>query len=579
VSLDLSRYLDLYVAESREHLTAAREIAAGIAGASEAVLLELYRHAHSLKGMAASMGYTRVVEVAHAAEDLLEAIRRGRVEPATAAADLLLDALTCIACMVERAGRGETPDDLAVDDCVRHLRRAAAGAPGPRAEGAPLAATVPRRAPEARSWRMDFVLDETGAGARRVGALLSALGALGTIRTATAPSTSRGVTRLMVLLDSTASREALVTGLAGLPGVSSFVVRREVEDDAPASAATPGGGWARVPVAALTALATTAQDLLLDESLEKSFEESRGGRPGALRRRLLARMHAQATALRLEPFDSVAHRVVVAGRRAGAELGRSVRIEIEGGDVRLERSLLDALMEPLLHVVRNAVDHGVEPPAERRRLGKPPEGLVRLSLESAGWDTRICVEDDGRGLDPEALRQAAVRLGAYSADDAARLSDAEALALITRPGFTTAATPGTVSGRGMGMDVVRAAMLGLGGALELQRRSEGGTRIVLVLPQTLAARPALLLRDATGPVAVPLEAVARIELREPEGVTVWVTRADGGEAPVLVEEVLGRREIVVQPLAGPARAAGYAGAALLDDGSIALVLDPADPRG
>ena len=366
MSLDLSRYLDLYVAESREHLAAARALAAQLPQAGEAAVAELYRHAHSLKGMAAAMGYARVAEVAHAAEDLLDAVRRGREERAHAAPELL-DALGCLAAMVERVARGEAPDDGAADGCARRLRERLAG-------------------PLPRTWRMDFVLEEGRCDARSVAALLTALGGLGVVRTAAAPTLSDGTCRMMVLLDSAASREVLLAALPHLPGVRSFHVRPDAVDAPSDRRRRAAQGVARVPAAALEALAQSAQDLLLEESRPRS---------AAARRRLVARLHAHATELRLEPFDSVAHRVVAAGRQAGEALGREVQIVIEGGDLRLERSLLDAVLEPLLHVVRNAVDHGIESPEERRSAGKPREGRVRLRLESAGADTRITVQDDG----------------------------------------------------------------------------------------------------------------------------------------------------------------------------------------
>jgi two-component system chemotaxis sensor kinase CheA len=542
MSLDLSRYLDLYVAESREHLAAARELASRLPHAGDAAVHELYRHAHSLKGMAAAMGYGRVAEVAHAAEDLLDAVRRGQEARARAAPELL-DALSCLAAMVERVARGEAADDGAADGCARRLRDRLA-------------------APPPCTWRMDFVLGEGSGDARGVAALLTKLGELGVITTATAPSLGEDAgSRLMVLLTSDASRETLIEALAHLPAVRSFHVR----PDAPASPAeTPARrvaqGVARVPAAALEAVATSAQDLLLEEARPRST---------AARRRLLARLHAHATELRLEPFDSVAHRVVAAGRQAGEALDREVRIVIEGGELRLERSLLDALLEPLLHVVRNAVDHGIEAPDQRRRAGKPDQGRVRLRLESSGADTLITVEDDGRGLDPETLRDAAVRLGITGADEAARMTDGEALALITRPGFTTALAAGPVSGRGVGMDVVRAAVEGLGGALELAARPGEGTRVLFRLPRGIAARPALLFRTEAGLAALPLESVARVEV-DPHGRATLCL--PGARVPV--QEVVGRREIVVQPLPPAVRTAGYSGAAVLEDGEIVLFLDP-----
>jgi hypothetical protein len=387
---------------------------------------------------------------------------------------------------------------------------------------------------------MDFVLEEGSTDARAVSALLTALGRLGTVTTAAAPSLMEGSCRLMVLLTTDASRDALLGTLAALPGVKTFHVRPEAPEAASDRPTRTAQGVARVAAASLEALATSAQDLLLEET-----------RPQAARarRRLVARLYAQATELRLEPFDSVAHRVVAAGRQAGEALGREVRIVIEGGELRLERSLLDALLEPLLHVVRNAVDHGIEPSETRAEAGKPREGRVRLHLESAGDDTRITVEDDGRGLDPAALREAAVHLGFATADEAARLSRRRR----ARPHHEARLHHGAHDGtrlrprhrhgrgaRGRG---------GAGGTLELAARPGEGTRISFRFPrESPPDRPCCSATPRGWPPS-PWKRGAR--------------RGGRGGRPVLclagarvpVDEVVGRREIVVQPLP-PAAARG-----------------------
>jgi two-component system chemotaxis sensor kinase CheA len=285
--------------------------------------------------------------------------------------------------------------------------------------------------------------------------------------------------------------------------------------------------------------------------------------------------------------------------------GKPVRFEIVGGQALFDRAVLDALLDPLMHSLTNAIDHGIEPPPARRRAGKPPTGSLRLTVDRRGDRIAIAVEDDGSGMDPDALRRAAVRLGVLSAEDAADLTDDEALLLATVPRLTTRSDADHVSGRGVGLDVVRECVERLGGYVAIRSERSRGCELRLSVPLHRALVRALLVRCAGDLYALPVERVMRsvdperlseaaeagapprpVRLDERLGLT---PRHDGLPSPgralllrmpqpriaLLVDEVVGRKDLVVQPLQGPlARVREYAGAAALDDGSIVVVLEP-----
>jgi two-component system chemotaxis sensor kinase CheA len=528
--MEMSRYLGLFLSEAREHLESARDRVRELRRdpADATALQELFRHAHSLKGMAATMGFRPMIGLAHALEDLLEAVRSGRSLPPSVLERLPGEVLECLARMVGSAGRGEGPDDPRATELTRALRDALRGS---EREPALAPGTTGR-----------------GRAARRGG-------------------------------DNGGSRDA----------------------------------WVRVRADLL--------DALLECTLEMVLERGRldlGGdvEPGESLRRfercdvLLKKQYELVTELRLVPFERAADRLARAVAELAGDLGKQAELTVRGRDVRLDRSLLDGLVEPLLHLLRNAVDHGIEFPAERTTAGKPDTGRIELDLERRGDAYQVVLRDDGVGMDPAEIVRTAIERKLVTEEEAARLDESELCMLVTLPGFSTAREADTLSGRGVGMDVVRRSIESMGGHLAIHSESGRGTEMRLTLPRTLAMIQALLLRCRGELYAVPLSAVQQtVELDGP-GATARVALgerpldlvelgarlgiepdpaerrrrprrallldSDGERIGLLVEEVLGRREIVVRPLEPPlSRLGEFAGASLLDDGDVALVLDPA----
>jgi len=639
--MDLQRYRELFISESREHLGAAYELLGRWEARPDDAQApgELLRHAHSLKGMAATMGYESMVRLAHAMEDLSEGLRERSVEHGAIPFYMLGAALTRLGRIVDSVECGvEDAAEPAADELARELRGWITEAVIGREQAAdcgtcahrhlvsrPTPTADPRRRHEdspasPRRWCIDLtVLRGSDDSAQRTVRALERLREAGRVVRVTPPLLSgdppRFDGRLSLVLHYPGSRDALEALLHGMPELAQFELRPDdAEQRTPAPAVAPRQ-WTRVRADLLDSVL----ELVLDVMLEQERARQVAARPSRPLQRhlersefLLKTLYARVRELRLVPFSVVTQRLKQSVYELAEELGKRVRFTIEGGHVELDRATLDRLLDPLLHMVRNALDHGVESPEQRSAAGKPPSGQLLLSLERDGDRVAISLEDDGLGIRVSALREAAVTRGLLTRQAAEALSDGEALMLTTWPGFSTAPEVTHVSGRGVGMDVVRRNVEELGGRLRIESQPGRGTRVELELPLNLALIPAVLVRCAGESYALPVQQVletlkldaagARVaagheapsatsgaielqRLSERLGIDTTRAQADSPgtvlvltETPhpigLVVDEVLGQRQVLVTPLRGPlAGLRPYSGAALLEDATIALVID------
>jgi two-component system chemotaxis sensor kinase CheA len=321
---------------------------------------------------------------------------------------------------------------------------------------------------------------------------------------------------------------------------------------------------------------------------------------------------------RMQPVSNIFSKMPRMVRDLTHTLGRRVRLEMEGQDTELDKSLLEAIKDPLTHAVRNALDHGIEPPEVRTAAGKNPEGTLGLRAAQQGSHVVIEVSDDGAGIAVERIRQKAIERGLITAERAAQQSERELLQLIFVPGFSTAAAVTNVSGRGVGMDVVRTNVEKIGGKVELESRPGKGTTLRLRIPLTLAIIPALIVRSVNQSFALPQGALSELvhvsreraataiewienaplyrlrgkllplvfldRLLMPESAVgsgaerdrfIAVLDADGRHYGLVVEGLADPEEIVVKPLSAVLKGVGlYSGATVLGNGDLALILDP-----
>jgi two-component system chemotaxis sensor kinase CheA len=360
-----------------------------------------------------------------------------------------------------------------------------------------------------------------------------------------------------------------------------------------------------------TRLAQSAQELaarLGDDPLARRADED-----AQQFARIASQLQDQATGLRMLPIDTVFNRFPRVVRDINSQLHKEVQLIIEGKETELDRSVLEVVGDPLSHLVRNALDHGIEPPEERRALGKPLPATVRLTARHSDGRILITVEDDGRGMDPAALRQAAVDKG-MSREVAESLTDAETLRIIFAPGFSTSKSVSEVSGRGVGLDVVRYNIEKLGGWVDVSSVPGEGTRVSLSLPLTLAIIGALLVRSGPRVCALPLTGVVETLRIEPASlgrvrghnvlslrdrvipverldgalgdpprpletddrgfVNLVVVRSRNAEMALAVDAFVGQHEIVLKSLSRlTGERMGLAGATVLADGTVGLVVD------
>jgi two-component system chemotaxis sensor kinase CheA len=226
--------------------------------------------------------------------------------------------------------------------------------------------------------------------------------------------------------------------------------------------------------------------------------------------RMVGDLQRRALRLRTAPLLRVVDTLPRTAREVASSLGKQVEVELRGAELELDRAILDRLADPLVHLVRNAVDHGIETPERRREAGKPSAGRLVIDARRERDHVRISVSDDGRGIDLESVRRRAIEAGILHADLAADLAPADVAALVFRPGVSTAAAVSEVSGRGVGMDAVKATIEGLGGRVELESRPGLGTTTTLLVPITAALQRVLLVELGTEQVAIPIAKVERV---------------------------------------------------------------------
>jgi two-component system, chemotaxis family, sensor kinase CheA len=318
---------------------------------------------------------------------------------------------------------------------------------------------------------------------------------------------------------------------------------------------------------------------------------------------------------RMQPIDTVWSKLPRVVRDLGVACGRDVRLELQGRETELDKTILEAIKDPLTHIVRNAIDHGIESPEARAAAGKPAEGLLTLRAFHEGGQVNIEITDDGAGIDPEKVTVKALRSGLVTAQQLRGMTQREVTNLVFAPGFSTAAEVTNVSGRGVGMDVVRTNIEKIGGTVDITSELGVGTSLRIKIPLTLAIIPALTVECAGEQYAVPqvnLEELLCIEgdqaragvedlsgapvfrlrgnllplvwldhvldlTQRPhvdDAVYILVLQAEGRRFGLVVDRVLNTEEIVVKPLSRQLKCIGmYAGATILGDGRVALILD------
>ena len=624
--MDLSQYAELFLAESREHLGACNQLLLEWERAPSArePVQGIFRAVHTVKGMAATMGYARVADLAHRMENLLDTLRRG----AKPAGDELLQLLFRARDALERAVElsvGGREAEVAVGDLGAQLDRAARRL-GPRGRGrAPVPApAVEPSAERGRPVRVTLRAEAPLKGGRALIAL-QRVQALGTVHGVAPPAAAFEADdfegEFTFRIESRASADAIAAAVRAAGDVERVTVGG-AGAGTPAPAPAEAGG--------VEPVATTSRhvrvelrrlDALMNQIGELTTARGRLSQLAAERRdpalddvalqvsRLSGELQAEIIQARMTPVWQVFDRFPRLVRDLARQLDKQVAFRIEGKEIELDRAILDELGDPLVHLLRNAVDHGIETPDERRRRRKPAEGRIALSAVRERASVAIRVTDDGRGIDRKKILALAKRERLVE-PHAEALTDDQLLRVLARPGFSTAQAVTNVSGRGVGIDVVVTRLRALGGSIEIRSELGQGTTFMLRLPVTLAIVRALIAAVGRERYALPLTYVSEtielgsaaltkvegreamvlrdrvvplVHLRDLLGVTeqalppkrpVIVLEMGERRAGIVVDGMLAQQEIVVKSFEAPRGTLPvFSGATILGDGVPTLILD------
>jgi two-component system chemotaxis sensor kinase CheA len=619
--MDLSKYAALFLAESREHLSACNEslLEWERDPAAAEPVGRLFRAIHTIKGMAATMGYSGIAQLAHATENLLDALRHQQVSATPDVFQLLFRAVDRLGVVVEAAGAGkdEDPDTgliAELDAAAGSRTEGSVGRQAPAAQQAPL--KLRRASDAARSRPVQVVIRPAavmrGARAALVLRRAEALGAVSAVRPPLAQlERDEFDGRFSFRLQTRLPDAGIAAALAAVGDVDAVQFDESAMDGERAGR----GRQIRVDLRRLDALMKQVGELVVAKNrlvaLSSEASDPALTELGERISRLVSGMQGEVIAARMTPVGEVFERFPRLVRDLARDLQKRIRFDMEGEEIELDRSILDEIGDPLLHLIRNAADHGIESPEERAAAGKPAEGRILLSATRERNTVALRVSDDGRGIDREKILEKARREGA-APDNVDALSDDLLVRVLARPGFSTAKAVSGVSGRGVGVDVALTRVRALGGTLELRSDPGRGCTFLVRVPLTLAIVRALLAEAGGERYALPLAYVAETvefdqravtSLRDREALVVreevipTIHLRDlvaAGSVPasakrptvileigerrtaLVVDALVGQQDIVVEPFDAPQGMPPYVGGAtILADGAPALILDAA----
>ena len=557
-----------------------------------ALLADIFRSVHTIKGTTGFLGFKRLEKLAHSGENLLGLLREGKIapEPKVITALLeLLDGLRSILRIIDAQGDEGSEEDTALIASLNALVEGASGraAVQPKQQASQSASASGGAASPS----------ETGAAA-----VLTPVAA--------SPAAERNAIAPVAVADSPNAGAPASTG--------SAVGSVEARPKGPMTSVSES--TLRVDVTLLNRMMNLVGELVLTRN-QVLQATSADPNMTVLSRRLdmvTADLRESVMKARMQPVSNIFTKMPRIVRDLAQSLHKRARVQMEGQETELDKSLLEAIKDPLTHAVRNSLDHGIELPDQRIAAGKDPEGTLKLKASQEGSHVLIEISDDGAGISIEKVRAKAIERGLTTPERAAQTADREILQLVFLPGFSTAERVTNVSGRGVGMDVVRTNVEKIGGKVELDSRPGKGTTMRMRIPLTLAIIPALIVRSVNQSFALPQGALSELvhipqeqvrnsiewienaplyRLRgkllpliyldrmlmqaDPQSESVEkdnfiaVLNADGRQFGLVVDGLADPEEIVVKPLSAVLKGIGiYSGATVLGNGDLALILDP-----
>lgn len=680
--MDTNQYMDMFLDESHEHLQSLNEGLLSLEENSDdvSVVNEIFRNAHTLKGMSATMGYNKIAELTHEMEDVLDLIRKEQLKLNEDIIDTLFKCLDSLEQMINSVGDGEAEDVVDVTDLVAKLSSISKGTPMPKAADA-TAEAAPQEAADNPSIVLTDIDKDVLKQAKESGMIgvhvqvtlaatcllksarsymvMNALDELGDVIKSVPPAEDLEQEKfdhtfdvLLITAAEVKDVEEALESISEIEKVSVNVVDTEAKAEEQATPAeapkaaeakpqakapvkTPAKAPAKKEASKKDAAHHKHQsqsvrvdidklDTLMNLMGELVINKVRLEQIGQTHRlaeltETLEQMDRVTTDLqnivmkvRMVPVSAVFNRFPRMVRDVSKELNKEINLTIEGEETELDRTVIDEIGDPIMHLLRNSLDHGVEHPDDREAKGKPRTGEVGLIARHEGNNVVIMVTDDGAGINADVIRRKAVEKGMISQEDADKLDDADAVRLIFLPGFSTADKITDISGRGVGMDVVRSKIEALSGHVDVETKIDEGSVFKIKLPLTLAIIQAMLVKVQEEMYAIPLGSIdstiniqptdiktvrnkevivlrgeiipiIRMEetlqvphVKDSDEIFVVVVHAGEAKAGIVVDNLIGQQEIVIKTLGNLfAGLKMFSGATVLGDGRVALILDVA----
>ena len=677
-----NQYMDMFLDESHEHLQSLNEGLLRLEENMEEIdaVNDIFRNAHTLKGMSATMGFAKIAELTHEMEDVLDLVRKSQLKLNEDIMDTLFKCLDSLEQMVDSVGNGEAEDVVDVSDLVAKLSSISKGTPAPAADGAAAAAPaaassggdaaagtnldlddidldVMKKAKEAgmNLFHIKVTLMETCVlKAARSVMVMHALDEVGDVLKSIPPAEDLEQEKFErsfdVLIATSGDAEAMQNAVDTVSEIEDVAVTAVDPDKvgkeaAPAPAAAPAAAApaakaapapkkeagksaaapakkqhqsqsVRVDIEKLDTLMNLMGELVINkvrlEQIGQTHRLSDLMETLEQMDRVTGDLQNIVMKVRMVPVSAVFNRFPRMVRDVSKELGKDINLTIEGEETELDRTVIDEIGDPIMHLLRNSLDHGVESPDKREAKGKPRTGEVGLIARHEGNNVVIMITDDGAGIDANKIRRKAVEKGMISQSEADSLDDSDAVRLIFLPGFSTAEQITDISGRGVGMDVVRSKIEALSGHVDVETHIDEGSVFKIKLPLTLAIIQAMLVRVQEEMYAIPLTSIDSTINIEPSDIQtvqnkevivlrgeiipiirmeealqvphtkdsdehfVVVVHAGEAKAGIVVDNLIGQQEIVIKTLGNLfAGLKLFGGATVLGDGRVALILDVA----
>ncbi len=686
--METNQYMDMFLDESHEHLQSLNEGLLSLEDNAEdlSVLNDIFRNAHTLKGMSATMGYNKTAELTHEMEDVLDLLRKEQLKINEDIIDILFKCVDSLEQMIDNIGNGDPEDLIDVSELVSKLSAISKGEPAPAAApAAPAAGEAPAAAGglELSDVERNVIKEASESGLRgmhltvtladtcllksaRSYMVMNALDEIGDVLKAIPPAEELEQEKfehsfevVFVTASEEKAVEEAILSISEVEKVEVEVIDLNKPAAAPAPAApapAPAAPAAPVPAApapkpaaapakpaakpaAPAANAAAAKknhgsqsvrvdieklDTLMNLMGELVINKVRLEQIGQTHRlgeltETLEQMDRVTTDLqnivmkvRMVPVSQVFNRFPRMVRDVTKELNKEINLTIEGEETELDRTVIDEIGDPIMHLLRNSLDHGVEMPDVREAKGKPRVGEVGLIARHEGNNVVIMVTDDGKGIDANVIRRKAVEKGIMTQDEVDKLDDADAVRIVFLPGFSTAEQISDISGRGVGMDVVRSKIEALSGHVDVETHVDEGSVFKIKLPLTLAIIQAMLVKVQEEMYAIPLGSIdstiniqptdiktvqnkevivlrgeiipiIRMEqtlmvphVKDSDELFVVVVHAGEAKAGIVVDNLIGQQEIVIKTLGNLFQGLKmFSGATVMGDGRVALILDVA----